>query len=251
MRDRIFFISDAHLGGQDPDIEEKKEARLCALIRWLRGRAQRLYIVGDLFDFWFEYRTVIPRCGAKVLFALHDLICSGTEVCYVGGNHDFWSGSYLSDEVGIILSWRPIEVYHQGVHLYIAHGDGLWEKDVGYRILQCILRSPLSIALFRLLHPDLGSRIARVASRISRDQMSERTFLRLKESYRAFADTKLRAGFDGVILGHLHIPLVEQRTWGTLVILGDWTRHCTYGVLENGVLSLHPWASGPLCAESP
>lgn len=243
MKDGIFFISDVHLGGQKPDIEQQKEARLCVWIRGLRGRAQRLYIVGDLFDFWFEYRTVIPCRGAKVLFALYDLISSGTDVYCVGGNHDFWLGSYLSDEVGIVLVQGPMEVKHQGVHLYIAHGDGLWEKDVGYQILQRVLRSPLSIALFRLLHPDLGAWIAQVVSRTSRNQMSESKFLRLKESYRAFADTKLEAGFDAIILGHLHVPLLERRTSGILVILGDWTRHCTYAKLENGALSLHPSGS--------
>lgn len=242
MMDGVFFIADVHLGGQHPDVEQQKEIRLCAWMRWLRGKAQRLYIVGDLFDFWFEYRTVIPRRGGKVLFTLYDLISSGTEVYYVGGNHDFWLGSYLSEEVGIVLVHGPMEVDHQGVHLYIAHGDDLWEKDVGYQILQRVLRGAPSITLFRLLHPDLGAWIAQACSRISRRQVSEAKFLRLRQYYEAFAEAKHRAGFDAVILGHLHIPLLERRTSGTLVILGDWTRHCSYVQLENGTLSLHQWS---------
>ena len=153
MERAIYFVADAHLRFDRDEEERDKQAHLIAFLQHLKNRAERLYILGDLFDFWFEYKYVIPRIGIKVLYALYDLIRSGTEIVYIGGNHDFWVGPFLSDEIGVRTVHEPMEIKHQGLRLYIAHGDGETEGETGYKIMRQILRSPLCIRLFGLLHP--------------------------------------------------------------------------------------------------
>jgi UDP-2,3-diacylglucosamine hydrolase len=234
-------LSDAHLGYDTPLVEQEKEAMLISFLRSLHGKAQSLYLVGDLFDFWFEYKSVVPRKHARTLFELYRLIVSGTKVVYLGGNHDFWLGTYLTEEVGIAVSFTPIEVHHQGLRLYIAHGDGLLSKDGGYRLLKRVLRSRICIALFRLLHPDFGAFLANLVSRSSRVYRNapEEPFC-LDQGYLEAAQEKFNQGFDAAIFGHIHYP-IHHTTPKTLIVLGDWIQHFSYAVLEDGRFELRRW----------
>ena len=259
MEKAVYFIADAHLSFDQNEKERDKQARLIAFLQHLKGRAERVYIIGDLFDFWFEYGSVIPRIAPRVLYELYDLIRSGTEVVYVGGNHDFWLGSFLSDEIGIHTVQQPMDVRHQGLRMYIAHGDGETDGEVGYKIMKRILRSAVSIRLFRLLHPDLGAYIARQASRSSGRRAARRfpsgartrrkealkvrqtSLQRMQEKYRRAAHAKLDEGFDAVVFGHLHIPMYERYGDKAFLIVGDWIRRYTYVVLKDGRFELRRW----------
>ena len=164
----VYFIADAHLGVRSREREAPREERLHAFLGSLAGRASALVIVGDLFDFWFEYRTAIPRRHFATLAILRRLRESGVALTYLNGNHDFWLGRFLAAEVGIETHDGPLALEAQGRRLWVHHGDGLVGGDLGYRLLRSVIRHPASIALYGLLHPDLGIPLAHQVSRWSR-----------------------------------------------------------------------------------
>lgn len=254
LPDRIVFIADAHLGlpGETPD----RADALVSFLRHIRGTISHLYIVGDLFDFWFEYKSVVPSTTPHVLFELYNIVQDGTRVSIFAGNHDYWLGPYLRDSVGMRLVSDSLTVEHQGKRLYIHHGDGLYPHDHGYRMLKKLLRNRLSIAMFSLIHPDLARGIARLTSATSR-----RFFAPPPEDknrnlglFRDIADNRLAADeVDAAIYGHSHIACMEERPGGTMVLLGDWLEKNTYVTLEDGRFSMHSWdasAQSPVMEDS-
>jgi len=243
LPDKIVFIADAHLG-MPGDIPERAR-HLESFLASLRGTVSHLYILGDLFDFWFEYRTVVPVTAPGVIFHIHDLVRSGVEVSLLAGNHDYWSGPYLRDGIGMKLYPDGLSVAHQGRKIYMHHGDGLYPRDHGYRILKKGLRNSFIISMFRLIHPDWAAGIARVTSSTSRKYLApppgrDNVYADL---FRDIADIRLSEGYDAAVYGHSHVALNEKRDKGTLVLLGDWINRSTYAVLENGEFSLHEWKS--------
>lgn len=250
-KNKIYFISDAHLGATKFNRPSHvREDALINFLRAIRKDAESLYIVGDLFDFWFEYRSVIPAHGARVIFELYNLVQSGTRVVYLPGNHDIWLGPYLSDQVGVELPGLACNTTHQNQRIHVTHGDA-FEQDWKITLIRRILHNPLCIALFGWLHPDIGAYLARLASRfpVSKLKKSKKT---TASSSRTGAATKMAEGFDLVICGHYHTPKVQPIAGGTLIILGDWMRYDTYAVLENGTIALKQWhtaiqAVGNLC----
>lgn len=244
LPDRVAFFADAHLGipGDNPARAE----RLAGFIRSLNGAVSHLYIVGDLFDFWFEYRTVVPTTAPQVICELYNLSRTGARITLLAGNHDFWFGSYLGDGIGIKLAPDAVIAEHQGLRLYIHHGDGLYPDDHGYRVLRRVLRNGVSIALFRLIHPDIASRIARFTSTSSRLWLAPPPGRdeHYADLFRIIADRRLAFGYDAVVYGHSHVPLAEKREKGMLVLLGDWLSRFSYVILENGAFTLHRWEEG-------
>ena len=180
-KDKVYFISDAHIGGgkfiRPPRV---REDALIGFLRAIRKDAECLYIVGDLFDFWFEYRSVIPAHGARVIFELYHLVQSGTRVIYLPGNHDSWLGGYLSEEVGAELPGPFCDVSHQNRRLYVTHGD-IFQQNWKFELRRRILSHPFCIALFRWLHPDIGAYLARFVSRSS--DVGEKKGTRKKRKY--------------------------------------------------------------------
>jgi UDP-2,3-diacylglucosamine hydrolase len=152
----VYFLSDAHLGGEPRPKEAAREARLHRFLSHVAEHGSALYIVGDLFDFWFEYPTAIPRRHFETLAALRDVRRAGVAIHYLTGNHDFWLGPFLSQELGLITHTGATTVETQGHRLWIHHGDGLVGGDLGYRVLKRVVRHPASIGLYGLLHPDWG-----------------------------------------------------------------------------------------------
>ena len=249
------------------DATRGREAVLIDFLKAIRRDARALYIVGDLFDFWFEYRTTIPSSGARVLFELYNLVESGVRVIYLPGNHDLWPGEYFSGQLGVELPGGPITVNHQGLRIHIAHGDEI-RTDWRFRLSRGILKNRFCVGLFRLLHPDLGAILARYTSRLSEYRIRRRGSGNRDILYRA-AREKIAHGADIVIHGHYHFTLharvggspgdqavTRMRTGdradagsertGELVVLGDWIQQCTYAVLENGGIRLDKWNEGTL-----
>src|SRR5512145_2740221 len=170
----VFFMSDAHLGVESAEREGPRAARLHDFLNSLEGRASSLYIVGDLFDFWFEYRTAIPRRHFDTLTTLGRLREAGVDITYLNGNHDFWLGTFFRDTLGIRTHDGALTVEAQGRRLWLHHGDGLVGGDLGYRALKAVIRHPVSIGLYRLIHPDLGIPLAHAVSRWSRHSREDR-----------------------------------------------------------------------------
>ena len=245
MHKDIFFISDAHIGTRDNDAEILKEKRLKSFFAYLTtvSPPPLLYIVGDLFDFWFEYRFAIPAVYQKLLTRLVYLNENGIEVRFVTGNHDFWIRNFFQ-------KYLNIQVYH-GVHtlqvnsksFYIFHGDGVLKVDKGYRILKRIIQNPFVIMLYKWIHPDIGIPLARWSSAMSRDQYKKNPgkVALHDEKYVDFASQILKSDFDYILLGHTHRPMIVTNGSKTYINLGDWIQHFTFAKFDGKKLGLYQW----------
>lgn len=244
QRRKIYFFSDAHLGNGASDSDREKEHRIITFLDMVERDGQELFIVGDLFDYWFEYRSVVPRGYVRLLGKLAALVDAGLAITYLAGNHDFWMRGYLSEELGLAIHGEPIERTFGGKRFYICHGDGVDPTDRGYRFLKRVFRNKLNIALFSLLHPDLASVIARWSSNTSRKHTQDKP--REEKYLLEFAAQKISEGCDVVIMGHSHVPSLTPVNGGTYLNLGDWIKHYTYAVFDGKAVSLHEWtAQGP------
>lgn len=243
MTSAAFFVSDAHLGMNAPDAVQREE-KLIDFLEHITPSAAQLFIMGDLFDFWIEYRHAIRPDYFHVLYELRRLVKHGVEVHYLAGNHDFALGAFLSETIGIRV--HPdgfMNLRLQGKSLFLSHGDGLMPSDHGYRMLKKILRNPLCQYTYKLLHPDWGIPLAEGFSQTSRNQANYRSKENERNAYRKVAKTMLEKGPDIVVFGHTHHP--EMRSWNGKIYCntGDWIRHFTYAVMENGEIRLQKYGS--------
>lgn len=233
-----YFISDAHLGANIPGAEERGNI-LISFLEDIAHKASHLFIIGDLFDFWIEYKHAIRPEYFHVLYELRRLKKLGVELHYIAGNHDFAIGDFLTDTIGITIHHSgQFSITLQGKNLYICHGDGLLNSDNILRFIKGMLKNPLYQRIYKLLHPDLGISVAEVFSRTSRSQINFRHQDEDIREYRSIAKTILDKGADIVIFGHTHYP--EIHTWNNKIYCntGDWIHHFTYAVLENSKISL-------------
>jgi UDP-2,3-diacylglucosamine hydrolase len=236
-----YFISDIHLGLGEPQDEKQKEQRLLSFLKAISPSTERLFILGDLFDFWFEYKTVIPKGFHRTLSALQEFTDHGIPIHYLAGNHDFWMGDFFQTELGIRLHAGPFEISVDGKRVYLHHGDGLSENDLGYKIIKPILRNRFNVWLYRWLHPDIGVKLARGSSRTSRGYTAQKHYGEEKGMIE-FATQKIREGVDIVVMGHRHIPTSLPIDRGLYVNLGDWISYNSYGVMVDGNMSLNTWS---------
>ncbi len=238
--DDALFVSDAHLGAGKRAGDDARAERLLGFLARRAPAARRLFVLGDLFDFWFEYRHAVPKAHLRVLAALARLHERGTAVTFFGGNHDYWAGAYLAREFGFELLDGPARVTVGGRDLALMHGDGLARGDAGYKMLKGLLRSPLAIAAYRALHPDLGIPFALWVSRVSRGSRDESRVDR-EWLYRQLALPRFAEGADGVLTGHYHHPTHFSRAGKDFLVLGDWVVHSTFARLAGGRFSLWGW----------
>lgn len=219
-----YVFSDAHIGFAAPEAERS----LLEFLRHLHGRAGSLVINGDLFEFWFEWRHVMPRRGFRVLAALADLHDAGIPVLMIAGNHDCWGGDILRKDAGIDFRLGPWEGELAGWHTRIEHGDGLRGKeDKRYRALRRVLRNPLSIRAFRWLHPDLGAGLANRSSHASRTYVARDEGRGLRE----VGERELRAHpeLELLIYGHSHVPALVRTERGQVYAnAGTWIDSPTF-----------------------
>jgi UDP-2,3-diacylglucosamine hydrolase len=237
----VFFMSDAHLGFAEPGEETHREETILGFFNWITGNADSLYIVGDLFDFWFEYASVIPRRFIRIVCGLESLRRSGVEIHYIVGNHDCWMERFFPDEMGIPIYTEPVTPVLHGKRFFIAHGDGLARKDLGYRVLKKIIRNRFVVRLYKTLHPNIAFGTASFFSRLSRNH---RPIKDKDQEYAGCARTLFARGFECVVFGHTHRPFALDENGRTYVNLGDWMEHFTYARLEEGRLTLEHWQPG-------
>ena len=241
-----YFFSDAHLIVGAYEQNRERNDKVVEFIRFVSKQGKRLFIVGDLFDFWFEYKHSIPQTDPRILGSIAKAVDSGVEVHYSTGNHDLWLGRYLEETVGVIIHDGAFETDIEGKRFYIAHGDGLFKKDRGYRVMKALFRNPAAKRLFRLLHPDIGIRLAKLTSKSSRENpISDAYRAGRKKLLQEFALSKFSEGFDSVILGHIHEPDLLREENKIYVNLGDWITHFTYGLFDGKELSLCYWDGIP------
>jgi UDP-2,3-diacylglucosamine hydrolase len=240
----VYFMADAHLGAESQSLESEKLRDLIGLLSHLQGCASFLYIVGDLFDFWFEYPTVTPTEHFEVLKALSELSRAGTEIRILGGNHDYWAGEKLEAMAGATVVRDTGQPTHFGRKLFVAHGDGLPAGDWGYRMLKAVIRSRPAIAAFRLLHPTTGAALARWASGLS--EITEGRILKAVPPMKDFLERKLGDGYDAAIVGHVHRPFIWRTERGTAVIVGDWMANRSVVELTPDGFRMLRWSDGSL-----
>ena len=243
MSKPIYFVSDIHLGEPVPrrDPREKEDAFI-AFLRHVRSQSDTLYIVGDLFDFWFEYERSVPTTGARVIFELYAAVQGGLRIVYLPGNHDIWIGRYLSDEVGLDLPGGPITIQAQGHTIFVAHGDE-FRQDLPFRLSRGILKNSLCVRLFRWLHPDLGVKLGQWTSHQS-EARAGRTHDQNRTVYTQAANHLLQGETDTVIFGHYHVAVIEHLNGGRMIVLGDWIDKDTYLVLHDGHFRTMRWQNG-------
>ena len=246
MADPVYFIADAHLGSSTDDADSVREVRLLAFLRQVRERrAAHVYILGDLFDFWFEYRHVMPWRHANVLAAIRATVEGGVPVTFLGGNHDWWAGPVFAEYAGMTVHRKGFAVEHQGRRVFLHHGDGLASKgDSGYVIMKAALRNRWVIRLLRLVHPDLAYAFGHRFSRFSRQRLTGGHF-ELAPAVGAYVDARLAEGHDAVAIGHLHTRFAEERPGGgRFFVLGDWMSIFSTLRLEDGEFVWEDWSSG-------
>lgn len=251
----VYVASDLHLGAAPPE-------QVRAFHAWLdriAPQARRVILNGDLFDFWYEYRSVIPRGATRTLGRLAEMVDAGVRVEFMGGNHDWWGGSYLSEEIGLVLHHAPVRLELAGRRTLLAHGDGLGRGDLGYRALRLLLRSRPTRWAFRWLHPDMG---AWIAGKVSRTELRAGPppprVLARSEALERWAREQLVAEdeLDLVLLGHTHLPRRVEVAPGRFYLnSGDWLQHATWVEVEEvAPPRLMAWNGGdpvPFRARSP
>ncbi|MEJ2103811.1 MAG: UDP-2,3-diacylglucosamine diphosphatase [Ignavibacteriaceae bacterium] len=233
MLDKVyFFISDIHLGLQSKSEEEEKEKKLVNFLKFAEDKCDELFIVGDLFDYWFEYKRVYQKGFYRTLTALKSLSEKNIKLHYFIGNHDFLHRDFFEKEFGAILYQKELSIELDGKKFFIAHGDGMVSNDTGYNILKWILRNKFFQWLYSLLHPDLGITIASGTSKSSRTYTDKKDYGEVDGLFEA-AKKKIDEGFDYVIFGHLHRRLFLNYKNGTYINLGSWLTKPCYGIFKN------------------
>ncbi|WP_300024213.1 UDP-2,3-diacylglucosamine diphosphatase [uncultured Maribacter sp.] len=240
---KIYFASDNHLGA--PTMEESRVREL-KFIRWLdmiKSDAEVIFLMGDLFDFWFEYKTVIPKGFTRTLGKLAELSDAGIKIHYFVGNHDLWMNGYFEEELNIPVYHKPQQYSINGVSFFIGHGDGLGPDDKGFKRMKKVFTNPLAQWFFKWLHPDIGVRLAKHLS-VSNKLISgddDAIFLgEDKEWLVQYAHRKLETKhYDHFIFGHRHLPLeIKLKENSKYTNLGDWINYYTYAEFDGQKLSL-------------
>ncbi|SMG34601.1 UDP-2,3-diacylglucosamine diphosphatase [Sphingobacterium psychroaquaticum] len=245
MRDKIYFASDFHLGVSPLAVSQEREKQIVAWLDTIKVDAKALFLVGDIFDFWFEYKTAVPKGFVRFLGKLAELSDLGVEITFFKGNHDMWMFGYLKEELGARIIDNELELTLDGKKFYIHHGDGLGPGDAKYKFLKKFFRSNICQWLFGCLHPSIGIGIANRWSRHSRGASGgEEVFLgEDKEWLILYAKEILqKKHYDFFVFGHRHLPYdLPIGENSRIVNLGDWFHHYTYAVWDGKNLSLEKW----------
>lgn len=246
---KIYFASDNHLGAPDLASSRPREKQFVNWLNSIQEDVQVLILVGDLFDFWFEYKTVVPKGFVRVLGKLAELADQGVEIHYFVGNHDLWMFGYFEEELGIPVYHSPRLFVSGETTFFVAHGDGLGPGDRGFKLMKKVFTNKLCQWAFRWLHPDLGVRLAQhlsVNNKIISGEADTRFLGEDKEWLILYSKRKLEeTHYDYFIYGHRHLPLeLKLQENSTYVNLGDWIIYLTYAVFDGSSLTLEALPEG-------
>ena len=239
----IYFASDQHFGA--PNIEQSK-IREQKFVNWLdsiKNDAEVIFLLGDLFDFWFEYKKVVPKGFVRVLGKLAELRDSGIQIHFFVGNHDLWMKDYFETELNIPIYYKPTEFSFNNKSFLIGHGDGLGPGDRGYKRMKKVFTNPFSKWLYRWLHPDIGVKLAQYLSVKNKLISGEEDVKFLGEENEwlvHYCKRKLTENhYDFFVFGHRHLPMEIQLSENSKYInTGDWISHYTYGIFDGAQMVL-------------
>jgi UDP-2,3-diacylglucosamine hydrolase len=234
---KIYFASDQHFGAPTPELSFVREQRFVAWLDSIKNNAESLYLLGDLFDFWFDYKTVVPR---GKLSELRDM---GIPIYFFVGNHDLWMDDYFEKELNIPIYRNNLEIELQGKKFLIGHGDGKGPGDLGYKRMKKVFTNPFSKWLYRWLHPDIGVKLAQYLS-VKNKLISGDTDVKFlgedKEWLVQYCKRKLESKYyDFFVFGHRHLPMtIDLGQQSTYINLGDWIEYFTYGVFDGTTVEI-------------
>lgn len=243
---RIYFISDLHLGAPNYERSLEREKKVIDFLNSIQTDAQALFLVGDTFDFWFEYQQVIPKYFIRFFSKLIELKEKGIEIFVFTGNHDLWLKDYLSKEIGVQIYHDKTEIQFittngNSKSFLVAHGDGLGPGDTKYKLLKKIFTNPICKWLFRWLHPDIGIKIAQLWSRHSFTDPNIEVFHGEENEWLIqYCKQKLTTNnYNYFIMGHRHLPMkIDLSENSTYINLGDWIVNCNYAVFDGNEIKL-------------
>lgn len=240
---KIYFLSDFHLGAPDAAKSLAREKRICRFLDSIKKDAAEIFIVGDLFDFWFEYRQVVPKGYVRILGKLAELTDSGIPVHFFVGNHDMWMKDYFQEELNIPVYFEPKEFTFSNKKFLIGHGDGLGPGDHGYKAMKKVFRHPLSKWLFGILPPYIGIGIANYFSRKSRAKTGtvDEIFLGEENEWLIIYSRQVlkQQHYDYFIFGHRHLPIdVKLGDNSRYINLGEWIKYDSYAVFDGEDVAL-------------
>ena len=241
---KIYFISDFHLGVPDYESSLKREKLVVKWLEQVKEDASEIYFLGDVFDFWFEYKTVVPKGYVRLLGKIAELSDAGIVIHYFTGNHDMWCNDYFPKELGVKIYKQPVQREINGVKFFLGHGDGLGPDDKGYKMLKKIFSNPFCQWFFARLHPNFGIGLANYFSKTSRvaNGTSDEKFLgEEKEWLLQYCKSILARGQDinYFIFGHRHLPLdLKINDTSRYINLGEWINYNSYAVFDGDKVEL-------------
>ena len=239
----IYFLSDFHLGAPNAQSSLEREKRICRFLDRIKNDASVIFIVGDMFDFWFEYSTVVPKGYVRLLGKLAELTDSGIAIHFFVGNHDMWMKNYFQQELNIPVYFEPKTFEFNCKTFYIAHGDGLGPGDKGYKFIKKIFRNPICKWMFGVLPPYIGIGLANYLSRKSRIKTGSvnETFMGEENEWLIIYAKEVlqKQYFDFFIFGHRHLPIdVALPQNSRYINLGEWIKYNSYAVFNGTNIEL-------------
>lgn len=240
---KIFFLSDFHLGVPDAASSLQREKLIISFLESVRSEAHSIFFVGDMFDFWYEYKKVVPKGHVRILGKLAELSDAGIALYFFVGNHDMWMRGYFEKELNIPVYFEPKTFEWNGKRFFIGHGDGLGPGDSGYKLMKKVFRNRMSQLLFGMLHPSWGIGLANFFSRKSRQKTgsSDDVFLGEENEWLVIFSKQVLAKehYDYFIFGHRHLPLdVSLSRKSRYINLGDWIKHFTFAEFDGNQTQL-------------
>jgi len=239
---KIYFLSDFHLGAPDAESSLQREKKIVQFLDEISHDASVIFIVGDMFDFWYEYRKVVPKGHVRLLGKLAEITDAGIPIHFFVGNHDMWMNDYLEKEISIKTYFAPQEFEFSNKKFLIAHGDGLGPGDQGYKMLKKVFRNRLAQWMFGVLPPYMGMGLANYFSKKSREATGkhEEVFLGEDNEWLITYSKEVlqKKHFDYLIFGHRHLPIDFKLNSSRYINLGDWIRYFTYAEFDGQQLTL-------------
>lgn len=247
----IYFLSDAHLGSRGIPHSRTQERRLVNFLDNIKEKASAIYLLGDMFDFWYEFKNVVPKGYTRFLGKISELTDMGIEVHYFTGNHDIWCKDYFTNECGMIMHYKPVTIEIYGKEFYLAHGDGLGDPDRTFQCLRSMFHSKTLQTLFSAIHPrwsvEWGLNWAK-HSRLKRENNKEPDYMgENKEHLVLYTKEYLKQhpNINYFIYGHRHIMLdLMLSNSARILILGDWINYFSYAVFDGENLFLEQYIEG-------
>jgi len=242
---KVYFASDQHFGAPSLELSKIREKKFLNWLDYIEKDVGALFLLGDLFDFWFEYKTVVPKGFTRVLGKLAKIADKGVPIYFFVGNHDLWMVDYFDAELGIEVFHYPQEFNINDRSFLIGHGDGLGPGDYGYKRMKILFTNPISKFFFRWIHPDFGVKLAQYLSTksklISGDENIKYDGAEKEIIYQYVLKKNKEVSRDFYVFGHRHLPLDISFEKSRYINTGDWITHFTYAELLLDKLELKKW----------